>query len=301
MAAGTREALVIGEALIDMVVHPGGTLPPTEHVGGSPANVAMGLARLGHDVELATHLGLDARGERVRDALGREGVQFSSGSFQAARTSVARAIIGSGGAAKYAFDIDWRFSAPATQPALVHTGSIALFLEPGGFSVAQYLEQLPPSVIVTLDPNVRPPLMPDHAAAVQRFVRVASRAHLVKLSDEDAAWLFPGDSPSDVATRILSYGPRIVVVTLGAAGAVAVTPERSYTVPAVPVTVVDTISAGDSFMAALASSLLAHGVEGAVTQLDAVLARAARAAAIAVSQSGANPPFRAELDGPVEL
>lgn len=295
-APSPHEALVIGEALIDIVEHAGRPEPATEHVGGSPANVAMGLARLGHRTVLATHLGRDARGARIRDALASEGVEFSAASFGAARTSSARATIDSDGTARYDFDIDWRFEPPAESLALVHTGSIALFLEPGGSAVAEFLAQLPPEVLVTIDPNVRPDLMPDHAAALARFAQVSARADLVKLSDEDAEWLFPGFSPSDAARQVLSYGPRVVVVTLGAAGALAVTQSRSYAVPATPTTVVDTISAGDSFMAALASSLLTLGVPGLEVQLEAVLDRAARAAAIAVSQAGANPPWRSQLD-----
>lgn len=295
-APGPHNALVIGEALIDIVEHAGSTEPPTEHVGGSPANVALGLARLGHSTVFATHLGRDFRGARIRDALTCEGVTFSSSSFGAARTSTARATIDATGAARYSFDIDWTFDAPTASPALVHTGSIALFLEPGGATVAQYLAQLPPEVLVTIDPNVRPDLMSDRATALARFAQVSVRANLVKLSDEDVEWLYPGLSLAEAAHRILDHGPRVVVVTLGTAGALAFTPAHNYSVPAAPAAVVDTISAGDSFMAALASSMLALGSTGVEQQLEAVLDRAARAAAIAVSQAGANPPRRSQLD-----
>ncbi|MBP1325285.1 fructokinase [Leucobacter exalbidus] len=326
MSAAPR-ALIIGEALIDIVdrAEPGpAAAAPIEHVGGSPANVAMGLSRLGHDTTLATHLGDDARGARIRDYLAGEGVNFSPGSFTAARTSTARASIDTAGAARYDFDIDWRFTPPADPAAfaLVHTGSIALFLEPGGAAVADYVVRLPSEVVVTLDPNIRPALIPDHAVALARFERAAARANLIKLSDEDAEWLYPGLSPAETAQRVLALGVgspdrggdggydsdgadhrgaggehRIVVVTLGAAGAIAVTREREVAVPAAPAVVVDTISAGDSFMASLASSLLERGGPGAATHIDDVLDRAARAAAIAVSAAGANPPRRAQLDG----
>lgn len=295
-------ALVIGEALIDIVEHEAGNVAAVEYVGGSPANVAIGLARLEHSAVLATHLGEDARGVRIRDALAQEGVRFSSGSFQAARTSTARAIINTEGAARYEFDIDWRFDAGATtagdaSPSLVHTGSIALFLEPGGSSVAEYLETLSADVIVTLDPNVRPTLMPPHDTAVARFERAARRAQVVKLSDEDAEWLYPGTSPEVAATRILALGPEVVVVTLGAAGALAVTAAKQLRVAAAANRVVDTISAGDSFMAALISSAIELGLSGLISSLEAVMNRTSRAAAIAVSKAGANPPRRAELDG----
>ncbi|MHA3683104.1 carbohydrate kinase family protein [Leucobacter sp. HY1908] len=301
-------ALVIGEALIDIAEHEASDAAPLEYVGGSPANVAMGLARLGHPALLATHLGADARGARIRDALTREGVQCSAGSFQAARTSTARAIIDAAGAARYEFDIDWRFDAATVVAehgavasstldyALVHTGSIALFLEPGGADVVHYLETLPGDVVVTLDPNVRPTLMPPHETALERFERTARRAQIVKLSDEDAEWLYPGLSPESAARQILALGADVVVVTLGAAGALAVTKTQRIEVPTAATRVVDTISAGDSFMAALISSALELGVAGLTSHLDAVMDRASRAAAIAVSQAGANPPHRAQLD-----
>lgn len=295
--SGRRDALVIGEALIDVVEHEGSAAGAVEHVGGSPGNVAVGLARLGHPVTLATHLGLDARGKRIRDALVHEGVRFSDASFRALRTSTARAVINVSGAARYDFDIDWQFEPPTMAPTLVHSGSIALFLEPGGASVAQYLAQLPPEVLVTIDPNVRPDLMPDHAEALARFASVTARANLVKLSDEDAQWLFPGLSPDRAAVRVLELGAPIVVVTLGAEGALAMTRHETLRVPSEPVRVVDTISAGDSFMAALISSFLSWGADGVARRLGTVLERAARAAAIAVSQAGANPPNRAQLDG----
>lgn len=291
------DALVIGEALIDIVEHTGRPNAAAEHIGGSPSNVAMGLARLGHRALLATRVGQDPRGDRIRDALELEGVNFTSTSLEGDRTSTARATIDTTGAASYDFDIDWRFDSPAESTAVVHAGSIALFLEPGGTSVERYLAQLPPEAIVTIDPNVRPDLMPDHATALARFGRVSARAQLVKLSDEDAEWFFPGRSPIDIARQILSYGPRVVVVTLGAAGALAVTSKRDYAIPAAPASVVDTISAGDSFMAALVSSLLTLGLTGVEAHIEAVLDRAARAAAIAVSRAGANPPFSAALDG----
>lgn len=314
-------ALVIGEVLIDIVEHVDGSVPREEHIGGSPANVAMGLARLRHPVCLAAHAGTDARGHRIKDYLSAEGVEFDDGSFNAERTSTALATIDTAGTAHYVFDIAWRVPAGLTArvsdgvgtgaPALVHVGSIALFLEPGGTDVASIVDKLPTSTMVTVDPNIRPALLPDHAAALSRFERVAARANLVKLSDEDSAWLYPHLPLAAAAEHILSLGgtepagipgPRIVVTTLGAAGASAIASPGApfgvtrYTVSAASAEVVDTISAGDSFMAALASSLLDLGIEGVHLRLQLVLERAARAAGIAVSAAGANPPHRAELE-----
>lgn len=302
-ASGTRpNALVIGESLIDIVEHVDGAVDrdrgTTEHVGGSPANVAIGLARLDHPVRLLTSIGSDARGRTIAAALEGEGVDLLPQSWRDRPTSTAHARISADGSAEYAFDIDWRLgSGDHGRADLVHTGSIALFLEPGGADVLGLLEDLSGTALVTLDPNIRPALLGDRDGAVRRFERAAAAADLVKLSDEDAAWLYPDDSPEEVARRVRRLGPEVVVVTLGGDGALAASPDGIVRVAARAVEVVDTISAGDSFMAAIASSLLETGLERVVARLPAVLERAARAAAIAVSAAGANPPTRLRLDG----
>lgn len=310
-------ALVIGEALIDIVERVDAAELREEHVGGSPANVAIGLARLGHSVCLAAHVGTDARGRRIERCLTAEGVDCTEGSFRADRTSTALASIDAAGAAHYDFDITWRVEDTlarhigASPPPLAHVGSIALFLEPGGSDVASIVASLPTATVVTADPNIRPELLGDHAAVLRRFEEVATRADLVKLSNEDAAWLYPSLSAEAAAEHVLGLRavpsaetrrPRFVVMTYGAAGARAIAVSNTaaevlrITVPAAPTTVVDTISAGDSFMAALISSLLGLGIDRAFEQFERVLRRAIRAAAIAVSAAGANPPYRAELD-----
>lgn len=298
-------ALVIGEAIVDIVERAGEA--PEEHLGGSPANVAVGLARLGHPTTLLTRLGDDERGRRFAARLAEEGVVLAAGSRGAGPTPTARARIARGGQADYVFDIDWRLPADAAQalggaapPALVHAGSIALVHEPGGTRTLELLRRAPESAIITVDPNIRPALLGDRAAVLARFVDAVDRAHLLKLSDEDAEWLAPGADPEQYARELLARHDRlrIVVVTRGAAGAIAVDARgRRIAVPAAPARVVDTISAGDSFMAALASSLLDHGLAGVERDIEAVLRRAARAAAHAVSAAGAHPPRRAELDG----
>ncbi|QZY50988.1 carbohydrate kinase family protein [Leucobacter tenebrionis] len=287
-------ALVVGEALIDIVEHDGAV---EEHVGGSPANVAIGLARLEHPVRLLTRLGADERARRIADALGREGVELLKQSRGDGATSTARARISADGSAEYTFDIDWRLQPCDPGPvALVHTGSIALFLEPGGSQVLELLESLAGSALVTLDPNIRPSLLGGHAEALRRFERAAATADLVKLSDEDAEWLYPTFPLEEIAERVRRLGPSVAVITLGGEGALASSSAGTVHVPARPIKVVDTISAGDSFMASLASSLLERGLAKVTATLPEVLDRAAHAAAIAVSVAGANPPLRAQLE-----
>ncbi|MCU1433073.1 MAG: PfkB domain protein [Actinotalea sp.] len=304
-----RRALVIGEALIDVVRGADGT--ETKHPGGSPANVALGLARLGRGVDLLTWFGADAHGRLLRSHLGASGVEILPGSDSAPRTSVATAVLDGGGAATYEFDLSWhvpeRWTSPPEAPLVVHTGSIAAVLEPGGPDVSRILAAHRQSATLTYDPNIRPSLMPpagETRAVVESLVAVAD---VVKVSDEDLSWLEPGEHPLDVARRWASSGPALVVVTRGGEGATGITSGGSEVdVPAPPVTVADTVGAGDSFMGGLIDGLWSAGLLGAdqraalhaaeAETLRRVLTRCARIAATTVSRPGADPPTAAELD-----
>lgn len=299
-------ALVVGEALIDIVERPGEE--PSGHPGGSPANVAVGLARLGRDVELVSWFAADAHGSVLRSHLELENVRLSAASARAGRTSTARARLDAAGSATYEFDLVWAppVPEPVVAPVVLHTGSIAAVLEPGAATVAQTVARYRDVATISYDPNVRPALMGDARqtlAIVERFVALAD---VVKVSDEDLAWLAPGADPHQVARRWLATGPALVVVTHGSDGAWAVTAgglERR--VPAAPAEVVDSVGAGDSFTAGLLDGLWAAGLLGgdrraALRSIDAgtlerVLDQAAKIAAITVSREGANPPTRAEL------
>jgi fructokinase len=286
--------LVIGEALIDIVE---GT-EVRELVGGSPANVAVGLARQGHEVQLLTRIGRDDRGARIAEHVAAAGAALTASSWSAGSSSTARARLRPDGSAEYEFDIDWTIEEPSLDDvALVHSGSIALFLEPGGETVLSALQRAAGSALVTIDPNIRPALVGDRRAALARFARAAAAADLVKLSDEDAAWLYPGLVPEQVLAEIATLGPRIVVITRGGDGAVALGPEGVVEVDAVPVEVVDTIGAGDAYMASLISSALDDPqLLTSESALHRALHRAAITAGITVSRAGANPPTRAEVD-----
>ena len=160
MATADR-ALVVGEALIDVVERPDGTRD--QHPGGSPANVALGLGRLGRQVDLLTWLGQDTDGDLVRRHLRGSGVHVLEGNRSALRTPVATAHIDEAGVATYAFDLEWDLpeswdEAPG-DPLVVHTGSIATVLQPGGTAVAAIVAQRRESSTITYDPNLRPALM----------------------------------------------------------------------------------------------------------------------------------------------
>lgn len=301
-------ALVVGEALVDVVLRPGAE--PAEHPGGSPANVAIGLGRLGREVGLLTWLAGDAHGDLVREHLAGSGVAVLTGDSAPDRTPVARAHLDGDGVATYEFDLTWdlpaRWDEGDGAPVVVHTGSIATVIEPGGEAVARLLADRRDASTLSYDPNLRPALMGSPEQTLPVFERLVALADVVKVSDEDLAWLHPGVPPVEIARDWLGRGPALVVVTLGGEGALAVTAagdEVAVTAP--PVQVADTVGAGDSFMAALIDGLWSADLLGADARerlraidrptVERVLVRCAQVAAITVSRAGANPPTRAEL------
>lgn len=301
----TDRALVIGEALIDIVERGGRVMG--EHVGGSPLNVAVGLGRLGRGVDFLTHIADDDRGRRITEYVESSGVQLVSGSTTAARTPTAMAHLNEAGAADYEFDIDWRLSGTAevAPPLVAHTGSIAAFLDPGCLATAALLDAYRTAATITYDPNVRPALITERGQAIARIDRLVEKADVVKASDEDLRWIDPGRSPEQIATAWQTLGPSIVAVTMGERGAFAVSAAGVVRVGARPVQVVDTVGAGDAFMTGLIDALWSLGLLGAerrralaridLAELQYVLGEAALASALTVARAGADLPDRAAL------
>lgn len=297
-------ALVIGEALIDIVERDGDVIG--EHVGGSPLNVAVGLARLGRGVDFLTYIGTDAHGRRIAEYVESSGAQLVSDSRSAARTPTARATLDADGSARYEFDIDWQLSGTAVvaPPLVAHTGSIAAVLEPGCRATAALLDAYHPSATITFDPNVRPALAVDDARG--RIDRLVERSDVVKASDEDLRWIDPNRSPEQIAQTWLSLGPSIVAVTMGERGAFAVCSSGTVSVAAPPVDVVDTVGAGDAFMSGLIDALWSLELLGAERRaalrqigldvLRGVLETAALSSALTVARAGADLPDRATRD-----
>jgi fructokinase len=303
---------VIGEALVDVVQRSSGT---QAHVGGSPLNVAVGLARLDHPVQFIGRYGRDAYGESVAAHLKASSVLLPLGPDELP-TSVATALIDDDGAASYTFDLAWELPGLADRlpfmlqgSTLLHTGSIATMLAPGAAEVLAAVEHAHPSTTVSFDPNCRPSIITDADYARGQAEKFVILADVVKASDEDLEWLYPGVDPLDSARSWLalggSEGPAMVVITRGADGPWAVNAAGEAYAPAPPVKVADTVGAGDSFMAALLSGIVDRGLNGAQNRkelralsagsLRELLAHAAAAAAVTVSRAGANPPTRAEL------
>jgi fructokinase len=300
-AAG-RAVLVVGEALVDLVHRADGSRD--EAPGGSPANVALTLGRLGRHPQLLTSLGDDGRGRTVRAWLEESNVQVTG--VNAERTSTATAVLDGTGAATYEFDLTWAVDASLAGSAdVLHVGSVATVLEPGASEVARLVQERRATATITLDPNIRPALIDSAAAARSRLEQLVRLADVVKVSDEDLLWLRPDQSLADAAAYWLAAGPAVVVVTRGGEGAFALTAAGRVSVPAPTVTVVDTVGAGDTFMGALIDGLLDANLIGADRRqalrdvplgvLEGIMRRSADAAAITVSRPGADPPTRAEL------
>ncbi|GEP48958.1 carbohydrate kinase [Microbacterium saccharophilum] len=308
MTGGVPSVVVIGESLVD-IVHRGGRVDETP--GGSPANVALTLGRLERRVSLVTALGDDARGQTVRSWLADSGVDVWAERVD--RTATATATLDDEGAATYDFDLTWNL--PATSEvveasgirtaALVHIGSVAAVLEPGASDTADIVSRVRPTATITFDPTIRPALVDDASDVLRNVRTLVSNADIVKASDEDLRWLHPERDVLDVAREWQRIGPALVVVTYGAGGAVGVTAHLTVKVPSVPTAVVDTVGAGDTFMGALIDGILAiDGGTGNLRgsreidadELEALLTRCGRAAAITVSRPGADPPRLAELD-----
>ncbi|WP_425864779.1 carbohydrate kinase family protein [Arthrobacter sp. TWP1-1] len=294
-ASDAFDVIVVGEALID-VVHANGVI--SEHPGGSPANVAFGLARLGMSTGFLTAIGNDAHGTAIQNHLAGAGVTLLPGSQSMATTSTATATLADDGSAGYAFDLTWDLgsAAAAYQPRLLHAGSIASFLAPGAAEVKAILEACAGTSTVTYDPNIRADLLGSHHEALSIFEELVPLTNVVKLSDEDAAWLYPHKSPEETVQHILALGADLAAVTLGAKGSLLLTADSDVNVPAVRSVVADTIGAGDSYMAALIFGLLTKSTNGWTPSVLESLGRmATTAAAITVRRPGANPPSLAEL------
>lgn len=300
-----RGVLVVGESVVDVVRTLSGDVH--EYAGGSAANVAVALARLGRPTRLATSFARDRHGEMIAAHLERAGVDLACDPAAVDHTSTARATLGTEGAATYTFDIDWRLSpVPDDEdPLVAHTCSLGAVLPPGADDVLALLTRLRDRATITYDVNARPAVTGTGAAVAARVERMAAVADLVKASDEDLETLHPGRPHAESAAALLALGPAAVVVTRGAEGALWLDRVGTVEVEPSPVQVVDTIGAGDTFGAALLDALWERGRLGAEgraalgalprPEVTAVLEHAARAAAITVSRPGADPPYRHEL------
>lgn len=306
--ASASSFVVAGESLVDIVVPADGG-PEEDAVGGSCLNVAVGLARLDVPTTLVTRIGDDRLGSMVLEHLRDSLVMVSDESVvEGGTTSTATARLDATHAATYEFDVHWELPFQQLGPDTLglHVGSLGATLQPGRASVLGLVEQaVLAGTFVSYDPNVRPFFLEDPDTAWGEVLELARGARLVKLSDEDLELLRPGGKAEQVCRELLTGDEtELVVLTRGAEGAMAFAEDSTIEVPAPPTNVVDTVGAGDSFMASMLALLCEWGVvaegTGAIAALDDDRVRllvqgATLAAAVTCSRRGANPPTRQEL------
>jgi fructokinase len=303
---------VVGDVLVDLVEMREAPGTFVAHPGGSAYNVAITLARLGADVALAARTGRDRFG-RMLEAKARDaGVSFDRWQVVGEPTTLAVATLDAAGGAEYDFYLD-ATAGPGWDDTLadlisgsgaLHLGSLSSWRPPSA-SVLQALQRraYDAGMLVSYDPNVRPALISDQATVTASIERCIASAHLVKASDEDAAFLYRGDAPADVAARWCRLGPSVVVFTCGPDGAVAYNQHGELArVPGEPITVADTVGAGDSFAGGLLAALAADGLAAPARfadvtpkQIGAALRQAVLVSAMTCERPGADPPTRAEL------
>ena len=290
---------VCGEVLID-------ELPSGAVVGGGPANTAKALARLGHEVAFIDGISTDAYGVKARAELVADGVDLSLSNSSDLPTAVAVVTLAGDGGASYEFKLDktatfdfnsdWLPDPSRYKPQVLHIGTLATLVQPGADVLFDWALECAEFAPVVFDPNIRPQVMSNrekYVAIVEKWVGISS---VVKLSDDDFKWLYPGKSPESIAEQWLQGGVALVVMTRGADGLIGYTSDGVVEVAGEKVNVVDTVGAGDTVGAIIVQGLITDGLlnmRGSV--LKDVLRRAAVAAAITCSRAGAQPPYAHEI------
>jgi fructokinase len=305
--------VVAGETVIDLA--PAGSSGGlwAAHPGGGPANTAVALARLGTSTAMLARISSDPFGALLRERLVSNGVDL--GFVVDATEPATLAVVGfdESGSASYSFYIDgtadWQWTPdelpPAFDPSIaaLHTGSMALVRSPGGQVLESLLAREKRHRLISIDPNVRAAVCPDHRVYAEHISRWLGVAHLVKASSDDVEWLYPGREIDDVLAEWSARGPVVVVLTLGADGAIARLADGSVVrVEGIKVDVADTIGAGDTFSAGFLHQLSEAGFLDlerlaaiSAADVEAALHFGVRAAAVTCTRAGADPPYLSDL------
>ncbi|MEP9397140.1 carbohydrate kinase [Mesorhizobium sp. KR2-14] len=304
--------LCCGEALIDMLPRQSATGEPAfaPYAGGAVFNSAIALGRLGVPVEFFSGLSSDLFGQQIREVLASSNVGSRYASVSARPTTLAFVRLNDGHATYTFYDENTagRMLSEADLPAIDEDigamlfGAISLIPEPSGSAYEALMRREHVRRVTMLDPNIRPGFISDHEKHRARILRMVAMADIVKLSDEDLSWFGHEGDQEDFLQGWLANGPQLIVVTKGAAGATAYTRSHTVHVSSQPVTVVDTVGAGDTFNAGLLASLHEQGALAktrlealSAAEIHAALTLGAKAAAVTVSRAGANPPWRHEI------
>jgi fructokinase len=290
--------------LIDLI--PGADGVRVAHVGGGPANTAKALARLGHDVQFIDGISTDEYGVAARKELLDDEVKLDLALTSDKPTCLAIVSLDANGGASYEFKIDgtatfdfnlnWLPDPSRYKPQVLHIGTLVTVIQLGADVLYDWAMQVAEFAPIVFDPNIRPSVMGDHdlyEAAVEKWAALSS---VIKVSDDDMAWLYPGQKYEDVAQRWLNDGAALVVVTRGSNGIVGFTQEGAVEVDGAKITLADTVGAGDTVGAIIVEAMIEKGILALTGDvLKAVLHRAAVAAGITCSRKGAQPPYKHEL------
>jgi fructokinase len=310
--------VVAGEALVDLVPSDSGDEQPRgweagpgfqAHPGGGPFNTARSIGRLGQPVAFLGRLSTDHLGRRLEDMLTADGVAVDAVVRTDEPTTLALAELDDDRVATYRFytrgtaapglTVEAALAALPPAVGVLHVGTLGLALEPIAIALEHVVERVAGHAMVMLDPNVRPWAIDDPRAYRGRLQRVLARAHVIKVSEDDARWLEPDREPVATVRALLERGPALGLLTRGPAGAVVVTRGGDAHVPAVPVSVVDTIGAGDAFCGGFLAWWRERGLgRDDLDRLDLAIeatAFASRVAGLTCARRGATPPRRAEL------
>lgn len=307
--------VVCGEAVIDLIGD-GSAFGYQARPGGSPVNVAVGTARLQIPTYLLARFGSGRFGAILREHVAESGVDLSLSVDAAEPATLAVVSLAADGSASYDFYVegtaDWGWQ-PSELPdpltddvRALHIGSLASWRSPAAEPIGELVqrEMRRGEVLISFDPNLRPPLVTDRPAVLAHVEDLVAAAHVVKVSAEDLEFLYPAEEPDAAALRWADLGPRLVVLTDGGIGARAYRPGvPAMPLPAVKVDVVDTVGAGDAFSAGLLAALADAGRlhprgldDIGQDELHRLLSSAGLVAALTCTKSGADPPTRAQRD-----
>jgi fructokinase len=301
----SNQVWVCGEVLIDLI--PDGTERKAV-VGGGPANTAKALAKLGIANQFIDGISTDKYGQMALKQLHKDGVLLDFVKFSDKPTCLAIVSLNSQGGATYEFVIEgtatfdfshsWLPDASIRRPSLLHIGTLVTAIEPAASVLFEWASNVAKVAPVVFDPNVRPAVMDNRIEYVKQVERWVGISSAVKVSDDDIYWLYPGEDIDVVTKRWLAAGPELVVVTFGDKGLAGYRKNEKISVDAKKVVVADTVGAGDTVGAILVEAIIEDGLENIVKdRLTSMLDRAAKAAAITVSRTGALPPSKAEIKG----
>ena len=295
---------VAGEVLIDLIPY-GSERKPI--VGGGPANTAKALAKIGIDTHFIDGISTDDYGQMAKAELVASGVKLDYVKYSDKPTCLAIVSLSDSRSASYEFVIEntatfdfnstWLPNPQTEQPALLHIGTLATAIEPGASVLLEWSQSVSKVAPIVFDPNIRPAVISNRDLYVKQVERWVSISSAVKVSDEDIKWLYPSLEIDQVVNNWLAKGPSLIVVTYGDKGLAGYRVDEKVSVDALKVVVTDTVGAGDTVGAILVEAIVKDGLNTlSGVRLEMMLKRAAKAAAITVSRSGANPPVLKEIE-----